>query len=75
MRKILFGLFVAAMISSAATLMAANPKPCYAHSEDSAGLNYSVVWTNGGGHENHEADIFLGIFDTYQECLAAFDSI
>jgi hypothetical protein len=75
MRNLLCGLVAAIVVSSGAAALAANPKDCYAHSEDNSGVNYSAVWSNGGGHDAHEADIFLGEFETYAECLAAFDAL
>jgi hypothetical protein len=76
MRKILCGFSAAAIIAFfGTTAFAGDPKPCWAHSEDLAGTNYTAVWTNGGGHEEHEADIFLGVFDTAAACQAAFDAL
>ena len=75
MRKVLIGLLAAVVLSAGTAVFAANPKDCYAHSEDLSGSNYSAVWSNGGGHDDHEADLYLGTFETYAECLAAFDSL
>jgi hypothetical protein len=75
MRNMFVGLLAGVVISAGAVVLAANPKDCYAHSEDLSGQNYSAVWSNGGGHADHEADIFLGVFETYAECLAAFEAL
>jgi hypothetical protein len=72
MRKVMLGVLAAVVMSSTVAVMAANPKNCWAHSEDNSGTNYTAVWTNGGGHDSHEADVWLGSFNTYAECLAAF---
>jgi hypothetical protein len=74
MRQQIGALAVAIMFASAATMMAANLKTCYAHAEDLAGVNFTAVWTSSAAHASHELDVDLGDFATAAECQAAFDT-